>query len=48
MNSNNKGGKFVFGLSFIQPDRTMHIPPQALSEYDAIRDGKVIFLQEAK
>ena len=38
----NKGGKFVFGLSVIHPDLTIHIPPQALLEYDATRDGKVI------
>ena len=38
----NKGGKFVFGLSVINPDLTIHIPPQALLEYDALRDGKVI------
>ena len=38
----NKGGKFVFGLSVIHPDLTIHIPPQALSEYDAARNGKVI------
>ena len=38
----NKGGKFVFGLSVIRPDLTIHIPPQALLEYGATRDGKVI------
>ena len=25
----NKGGKFVFGLSVIRPDLTIHKPPQA-------------------
>ena len=30
----NKGGKFVFGLSVIRSDLTIHIPPQALLEYD--------------
>ncbi len=44
----NKGGKFVFGLSVIQPNRTIHIPPQALSEYDATRDGKVIIFTGSK
>lgn len=44
----NKGGKFVFGLSFIQPDRTIHIPPQALSEYDAAKGGKVIIFTGSK
>lgn len=38
----NKGGKFIFGLSVIHPDLTIHFPPQALAEYDAARDGKVI------
>lgn len=44
----NKGGKFVFGLSVIQSNRTIHIPPQALSEYDATRDGKVIIFTGSK
>lgn len=29
----NKGGKFVFGLSVIRPDLTIHIPPQALLSF---------------
>ena len=44
----NKGGKFVFGLSVINPDLTIHIPPQALLEYDALRDGKVIIFTGSK
>lgn len=44
----NKGGKFVFGFSVINPDLTIHIPPQALSEYDAVRDGKVIIFTGSK
>lgn len=44
----NKGGKFVFGLSVIRPDLTIHIPPQALLEYDATRDGKVIIFTGSK
>ena len=44
----NKGGKFVFGLSVISPDLTIHIPPQALSEYDAAQDGKVIIFTGSK
>ena len=44
----NKGGKFVFGLSVIHPDRIIHIPPQALSEYDVARDGKVIIFTGSK
>lgn len=44
----NKGGKFVFGLSVIRPDLTIHIPPQALLEYDAARDGKIIIFTGSK
>ena len=44
----NKGGKFVFGLSAIHPDLTIHIPPQALLEYNATRDGKVIIFTGSK
>ena len=44
----NKGGKFVFGLSVIHTDLTIHLPPQALSEYDAVRDGKVIIFTGSK
>ncbi len=44
----NKGGKFVFGLSVIHPDLTIHIPPQTLLEYNATRDGKVIIFTGSK
>lgn len=44
----NKGGKFVFGLSVIRPDLTIHIPPQALLEYGATRDGKIIIFTGSK
>ncbi len=44
----NKGGKFVFGLSVVNEDLTIHIPPQALSEYNATRDGKVIIFTGSK
>lgn len=44
----NKGGKFVFGLSMIHPDLTIHIPPQASLEYHAARDGKVIIFTGSK
>lgn len=44
----NKGGKFVFGFSVIHPDLTIHIPPQALLEYDATRDGKIIIFTGSK
>ena len=41
----NKGGKFIFGLSVIYPNLTIHFTLQALSEYDAARDGKVIIFR---
>lgn len=44
----NKGGKFVFGISVIHPNLTIHIPPQALLEYDAVRDGKIIIFIGSK
>lgn len=44
----NRGGKFVFVLSVIHPNLTIHIPPQALLEYDAARDGKVIIFTGSK
>lgn len=44
----NKGGKFIFGISVIHPDLTVHISLQALSEYDATRDGKVIIFTGSK
>lgn len=44
----NKGGKFVFGLSVIHSDLTIHFPPQALSEYNAVQDGKVIIFTGSK
>lgn len=44
----NKGGKFVFGLSAIRPNLTIHIPPQALSEYNVVQDGKVIIFTGSK
>lgn len=44
----NKGGKFIFGLSVVRDDLKIHIPPQALSEYDATRDNKVIIFTGSK
>ncbi|MDE6607987.1 MAG: hypothetical protein K2K54_09585 [Lachnospiraceae bacterium] len=38
----NKGGKFIFGISVIHPDLTIHFPPQVLSEYDAARDPQSV------
>ncbi len=44
----NKGGKFVFGLSVINPNLIIHIPPRALLEYNVLRDGKVIIFTGSK
>lgn len=39
----NKGGKFVFGISLVNSDLSVRIPPQALQEY-AIKLGAKVFL----
>ena len=39
----NKGGKFVFGISIVNSDLSVRIPPQALQEY-AIKLGAKVFL----
>lgn len=44
----NKGGKFVFGFSVIQPDLSLRLPTQALLEYDAAQDGKIIIFTGSK
>ena len=44
----NKGGKFVFGKSLIRDDLTMHLPPQALTEYNATVEGKVYLFTGSK
>jgi len=44
----DKGGKFVFGLSVVNEELTIHIPPQALSEYHATRDWRVIIFTGSK
>ena len=37
----NKGGKFIFGKSLMREDLMIHLPPQALTEYNATTEGKV-------
>ena len=44
----NKGGKFIFGFSVIQPDLSVKFPPQTLLEYDITKDGKVIIFTGSK
>ena len=44
----NKGGKFIFGKSLIREDLTIHLPPQALTEYNATANGKVYLFTGSK
>lgn len=44
----NKGGKFIFGKSLIRDDFTIHIPTQALTEYNAATEGKVYLFTGSK
>lgn len=44
----NKGGKFVFGLSFIHDDFTIQFPTQALKEYRVLNDDKIIIFTGSK
>ncbi len=41
----NKGGKFIFGKSLIRNDLTIHLPAQALTEYNATAEKKVYWKQ---
>lgn len=43
-----KGGKFIFGKSLIRQDLTVHLPAQALAEYDATAEGKVYLFTGSK
>ncbi len=38
----NKGGKFIFGKSLIRDDLTIHLPTQALTEYNATAERSFI------
>lgn len=44
----NKGGKFIFGKSVIRENLTLHLPPQALAEYNATAEGKVYLFTGSK
>ncbi len=44
----NKGGKFIFGKSLIREDLTIHLPAQALAEYNATAEGKVYLFTGSK
>ena len=44
----NKGGKFIFGKSLIRDDLTIHLPTQALTEYNTTQEGKVYLFTGSK
>lgn len=44
----NKGGKFIFGKSLIRDALTIHLPTQALTEYNATAEGKVYLFTGSK
>lgn len=44
----NKGGKFIFGESMIRPDGLVHLPPQAIEEYQIASEKTCICLPEAR
>ncbi len=44
----NKGGKLIFGKSLIRDNLTIHLPTQALTEYNVISEGKVYLFTESK
>ncbi len=44
----NKGGKFIFGKSRINPNGTVKFPPQAIKEYDITSEGKVYLFTGSK
>ena len=44
----NKGGKFIFGKSIIREDLTIHLPTQALTEYNTTSEGKVYLFTGSK
>ena len=44
----NKGGKFIFGKSLIRDDLTIHLPTQALTEYNATTERKVYLFTGSK
>lgn len=44
----NKGGKFIFGKSLVREDLTIHLPTQALMEYNATTEGKVYLFTGSK
>ena len=44
----HKGGKFIFGKSLIRDNLTIHLPTQALTEYNATAERKVYLFTGSK
>lgn len=44
----NKGGKFILGKSLIREDLTIHLPMQAITEYNIVAEGVVFLFTESK
>lgn len=44
----NKGGKFIFGKSLVRDDLSIHMPAQAISEYDITSEKKVYLISGSK
>lgn len=44
----NKGGKFIFGKPLIRDDLTVHLPAQAVTEYNIKAEGKIYLFTGSK
>lgn len=44
----NKGCKFIFGKSLIREDLTLHLPTQAITEYNITAEGKIFLFTGSK
>ncbi|NLW71078.1 MAG: hypothetical protein GX061_08375 [Eubacteriaceae bacterium] len=44
----NRGGKFIFGKSIVRENGDIQIPPQAMEEYDIVREGRVYLFTGSK
>ncbi len=43
-----KGGKFIYGWSWIRDDLSIQLPPVAIKEYDIVSEGKVFLISGSK
>lgn len=44
----NKGGKFIFGKSLVRDDLSIHLPTQAISEYNITSEKKIYLISGSK